>query len=162
MSAALATFQDGDRSRVQLAVRDPVPPVHVPLEAASRALRTLVKNAIEASPNGTPVHLAVAADDGMVRFAVVDRGTGMRPPTCSSVPGSRSSPPRPPAPATASACSSSARSSIDGAADSTWSSKPGQGTSATLELPVLRCGAVMNTDPARSCWSRTTTRSPGG
>jgi two-component system sensor histidine kinase RegB len=79
VSAALATFQEGDRARVQLDVAEPVPPVRVPLEAASRALRTLVKNAIEASPDGTPVHVAIAADATQVRFEVVDEGTGMRP-----------------------------------------------------------------------------------
>ena len=79
VSAALSTFKADERSRVTLAVADRVPHVRVPLDAASRALRTLVKNAIEASPGGTPVRLAVAADGPLVRFEVVDRGTGMRP-----------------------------------------------------------------------------------
>jgi two-component system sensor histidine kinase RegB len=79
VSAALAAFKERDRARVQLDVDSRVPPVRVPLEAASRALRTLVKNAIEASPNGTPVHVAIAADGARVRFEVVDEGTGMRP-----------------------------------------------------------------------------------
>jgi two-component system sensor histidine kinase RegB len=79
VSAALATFKDRDRSRVRLDMAQRIPPVRVPLEAVSRALRTLVKNAIEASPDGTPVHVAVAAQGAHVRFEVVDEGTGMRP-----------------------------------------------------------------------------------
>jgi two-component system sensor histidine kinase RegB len=37
-----------------------------------------VKNAIDASPNGTPIHLrAVEADAGKVRFFIRDEGIGM-------------------------------------------------------------------------------------
>ena len=77
VEAALATFPAPDRERVVLAMDDRLPNVQVPLEAATRALRTLVKNAFEASADHAPVHLRVEADSGQVRFRIRDNGVGM-------------------------------------------------------------------------------------
>ncbi|HVG83708.1 MAG TPA: ATP-binding protein, partial [Vicinamibacterales bacterium] len=77
VEAALATFPAPDRERVVLAMDDRLPNVRVPLEAATRALRTLVKNAFEASADHAPVHLRLEADSGQVRFRIRDHGVGM-------------------------------------------------------------------------------------
>jgi len=45
--------------------------------AVEQALLVLLRNAFDASPNGTGVTLAIARDDGWISFAVQDRGTGM-------------------------------------------------------------------------------------
>ena len=81
VAATLDTFGPGDRQRVHLTVNPGAPRVRVPLEAAARALRTLVKNALEASPGEVAVHLDVAPQLEQVRFQVVDHGTGMAPAT---------------------------------------------------------------------------------
>jgi two-component system sensor histidine kinase RegB len=50
----------------------------IPVRAAVEALSALVKNAIDASPDGTPIHFsALEADAGKVRFFVRDEGIGM-------------------------------------------------------------------------------------
>jgi two-component system sensor histidine kinase RegB len=77
VTAMLETFTPDDRERVVLSVAESAPAVRVPLEAASRALRTLVKNAFEASSPRAPVRLAVQSQNGFVRFEVRDSGVGM-------------------------------------------------------------------------------------
>jgi two-component system sensor histidine kinase RegB len=85
VEAMLATFPTDDRERVLLTMAGNPPNVRVPLEAAARALRTLVKNAFEASPGTTPVRVAVHAQNGTVRFEVRDSGTGMTADTLQRV-----------------------------------------------------------------------------
>jgi two-component system sensor histidine kinase RegB len=77
VDATLDTFGPADRQRVRLTLDPAAPPVRAPLQAATRALRTLVKNALEASAADAPVHLHVGAEQRQVRFQVIDRGTGM-------------------------------------------------------------------------------------
>jgi len=77
VEAAMATFPAPDQERVVLSMDGNLPHVQVPLEAATRALRTLVKNAFEASPDHAPVHLLVEATAGQVRFRIRDNGVGM-------------------------------------------------------------------------------------
>jgi two-component system sensor histidine kinase RegB len=55
--------------------RDPI--LKVPRHALEQALVALVKNAIEASPAGSPVNLSASLVEGMVRFEVRDQGEGM-------------------------------------------------------------------------------------
>jgi two-component system sensor histidine kinase RegB len=81
VAATLDTFGPRDRQRVQLTVTPGAPRVRVPLEAAARALRTLVKNALEASPGEAAVQLQVGPQLEQVRFQVVDHGMGMTPAT---------------------------------------------------------------------------------
>jgi len=45
--------------------------------AVEQALLVLLRNAFDASPYGTSVTLAIGREDGWIRFAVEDRGTGM-------------------------------------------------------------------------------------
>jgi two-component system sensor histidine kinase RegB len=77
VEAAVATFPAPDQERVLVSIEAGLPDVQVPLEAATRALRTLVKNAFEASAHHAPVHLRVEADAGEVRFRIRDNGLGM-------------------------------------------------------------------------------------
>src|SRR5262249_58092244 len=50
----------------------------IPVRAAVEALSALVKNALDASPNGEPVVLtAFRSDQGRVRLLVRDEGIGM-------------------------------------------------------------------------------------
>ena len=77
VEAAVETFELPERARVIVALASDLPAVKVPLEAATRAVRTLLKNAFEASAAGAPVHLHVAHVEGQVRFRIHDRGSGM-------------------------------------------------------------------------------------
>ncbi len=81
VAAMLETFPTEDRARVNLSMTTRPAVVRVPIDAASRALRTLVKNAFEASPRGAAVRLSVDQRDGFVQFAVEDSGAGMLPET---------------------------------------------------------------------------------
>jgi len=49
----------------------------IPLRAAVEALGALVKNAIDASPNGEPIVLRAQSHAGRVQFLVCDQGAGM-------------------------------------------------------------------------------------
>ena len=77
VTAMLDSFTPGDRERVIVGMSAERAAVLVPIEGAARTLRTLVKNAFEASPPGAPVRLSVQQQDGFVHFAVEDRGEGM-------------------------------------------------------------------------------------
>ncbi len=65
----------------RVAVPEPLPAasLQLPREAFGRALYNLVRNAIDASPDGSVVRLTARTDDGSVIFAVEDQGTGMAP-----------------------------------------------------------------------------------
>jgi len=78
---ALQTLSDEARGRVSVRVAADAPTVSVPLASASRALRTLVRNALDASPEGLGVAVSVAADARGARFDVTDHGSGMSPDT---------------------------------------------------------------------------------
>jgi two-component system sensor histidine kinase RegB len=77
VEAAVATFSPPDQERVIVSMAPELPNVQVPLEAATRALRTLIKNAFEASAAHAPVHMRVEAEGGEVRFRIRDNGVGM-------------------------------------------------------------------------------------
>lgn len=58
--------------------------VHVPEPLLISALRNLLENAVRASPLGVPVELRVGVGvNGAVRFAVLDRGSGMSEEDCA-------------------------------------------------------------------------------
>jgi two-component system sensor histidine kinase RegB len=58
-----------------------LPLLRVPRHAVEQSLIALAKNAIEASPAGSPVHLAAARSGKSIRFSIVDSGAGMSPET---------------------------------------------------------------------------------
>ncbi len=53
--------------------------VRVPVRALTRAIRSVVKNACEASPPDAPVTVAIASDDASIRIDIRDQGRGMTP-----------------------------------------------------------------------------------
>ncbi len=66
------------RSRIEIEVDPDSPNFVIPVRAAVEALSALVKNALDASPDGKPVVLGARRSDyGRVRFLVRDEGIGM-------------------------------------------------------------------------------------
>lgn len=76
---ALAGIDRAEHRQVHLEVQSDLPPVKLPLEAAARVVRSLIKNALYASTNGQSVRVTVARQDAGVRFEVRDDGIGMSP-----------------------------------------------------------------------------------
>lgn len=68
-----------EQGRMQVIVRDAIMPTcTLPVRAAVEALSALAKNALDASPNGSPVLLqAVESSAERVRFVIQDEGVGM-------------------------------------------------------------------------------------
>jgi len=50
-----------------------------PREGLNQALRSFVQNALDASPEGTPVRVALAAEESEMVIVVADQGVGMSP-----------------------------------------------------------------------------------
>ncbi len=76
VEAALESLDDADRTRVVIDT-DPDRLVRVPVQATSRALHTLIKNGLDASPEPDPVHVDADIVPGGLAFVVRDSGTGM-------------------------------------------------------------------------------------
>jgi two-component system sensor histidine kinase RegB len=77
ISAALDGF--GARDRVAVEAPEPRAALVGPPRALADALRGLLRNAVQASPEGAPVTLRVSAVNGHIRASVIDRGRGMPP-----------------------------------------------------------------------------------
>jgi two-component system, sensor histidine kinase RegB len=76
IDAALAALPD--RERVQVLGNGLAGElVEGPSRGLARALRSLIKNAVQASPLGAPVEVRLSGAEGEVRVEVVDRGPGM-------------------------------------------------------------------------------------
>ncbi len=76
--AALASLPGRERVRVSGSALGTAG-VEGPARGLARALRNLLKNALQASPPGEPVELRLSAAGDQVRAEVVDRGPGMSP-----------------------------------------------------------------------------------
>ncbi len=76
---ALAGIDSAEHRHVHLEVQPDLPAMQLPLEAAARVVRSLIKNALYASTNGQSVRVMVARRDAGVRFEVSDDGIGMPP-----------------------------------------------------------------------------------
>ena len=76
---ALLTLTDEARARVSVRISADAPLVSVPLASAARALRTLVRNALDASGHGQGVLVSASGDRQGTRFVVADQGSGMAP-----------------------------------------------------------------------------------
>jgi two-component system sensor histidine kinase RegB len=74
---ALAGLPDRDRVKVLADGDTESHRIQGPPRALARALRSLLKNAVQASPPGSPVQLWLGADDEEVRAEVLDVGSGM-------------------------------------------------------------------------------------
>jgi two-component system sensor histidine kinase RegB len=77
ITSALDGFPSRERVRIEVPVDDPE--IVGPPRALADTLRGLLKNAVQASPEGAPVVVRVTAVDGRVRAAVIDEGPGMPP-----------------------------------------------------------------------------------
>lgn len=76
---ALAGIDSAAHRQVRLEVQSDLPSVRLPLEAAARVVRSLIKNALYASTHGQLVLVTVARQDAGVRLEVRDDGIGMSP-----------------------------------------------------------------------------------
>jgi two-component system sensor histidine kinase RegB len=71
----------GPALAARVSVREPLPAatLQLPREAFARAVTNLVRNAIDASPDGSTVSFTARVDDGRLTLSVEDHGTGMSP-----------------------------------------------------------------------------------
>jgi two-component system, sensor histidine kinase RegB len=76
IEAALGNLDETSRARVFVDV-DADLAVRVPVQATARALHTLVTNALDASPDLSPVTVSVECTPDTVTIIVRDTGTGM-------------------------------------------------------------------------------------
>jgi two-component system sensor histidine kinase RegB len=79
VARALSGISAAEQEQVRVMLEPDLPPVHLPLEAAARVVRSLIKNALHASTDGQDVRVIVAQRDHAVRFEVCDDGAGMTP-----------------------------------------------------------------------------------
>lgn len=79
VARALSGISTAEQQQVHVTVEPGLPAVHLPLEAAARVIRSLIKNALYASTEGQDVRVIVAHRDQAVRFEVRDAGPGMSP-----------------------------------------------------------------------------------
>jgi two-component system sensor histidine kinase RegB len=77
VSAAQLAFASGSVLRVEASQEDLQSVLKVPRHAVQQAIVALVKNAVEASPEGSSVSLATSRSPESIRFEVKDSGTGM-------------------------------------------------------------------------------------
>ncbi len=75
----LAPLSQGARGRVRISKAQPRVVLPVPRRLLARALRGLVKNALEASPLDSPVCVRSDRGPDHLRIEVLDRGPGMSP-----------------------------------------------------------------------------------
>jgi two-component system, sporulation sensor kinase C len=64
---------------IDIEIRDHLPPVKLPQGEVKQVLYNLILNAIQASPDGLPVRVCMAADRDEVQVAIQDRGPGIAP-----------------------------------------------------------------------------------
>ena len=115
--------------------------VHGPARGLSRALRALLKNALQASPHDRPVLLRLSVVAGKVRAEVIDQGPGMPPDILNragepffttKVPGEGMG--------LGLFLTQTLAEQLGGGLE--LRSTPGEGTAAILELPVVfECGS---------------------
>jgi two-component system sensor histidine kinase RegB len=74
---AINALPAGVAPRVLVRVEGASPSVRIPRVGVARVLTTLLKNAIDASPDGSPVEIAVTTSPDQLQFAVRDSGLGM-------------------------------------------------------------------------------------
>jgi two-component system sensor histidine kinase RegB len=77
IGAAQSAFASASVLRIEASQEDLDSVLKVPRHAVQQALVALVKNAVEASPAGSPVSLATSRSPESIRFEVKDSGSGM-------------------------------------------------------------------------------------
>jgi two-component system sensor histidine kinase RegB len=85
LSRVKERFPD-DRARIRIEIDANTPTACIiPFRAAIEAISALVKNALDASPDNQPVVLQARSDNGRVLFRIRDEGSGMTPATLERV-----------------------------------------------------------------------------
>ncbi len=79
LEEALEGLDEADRVRVELQEGVRQATAALPVRAVGQSVQALVRNALQASPAGVPVHLRLALDGDRLRVEVEDRGAGMAP-----------------------------------------------------------------------------------
>jgi len=79
VQGALAGLPTRVSVRMEIASSDQRQRVRLPARAFSQALRGIIKNAQDASPDGGEIVLRVSAHERALEFAVCDRGAGISP-----------------------------------------------------------------------------------
>lgn len=77
VESALAGLTRADRANVTLVIPRELPAMRLPLEAAARVLRSLIKNALLASSHGQSVWVSATQRGSMIGLSVRDEGVGM-------------------------------------------------------------------------------------
>lgn len=148
LSALILAAQEGlPAERIQVVLSDDLPRLRLPLRSLSQGLRSLLRNALDATPSAptSPATVEVTAwgDDHVIRIAVRDHGAGMSPQTLSRI-GEPFFSTRAPGQGLGLGvflC----RAVVESLAGQlTFESTPGQGTCATITLPrgTLRPGRI--------------------
>ena len=76
---AISKLPQKQKPRVQVSLPDSLPMVCVDLTQMARAVENLLSNALNYSPQGSPVRLGASAEDGAFIIWVEDEGPGIRP-----------------------------------------------------------------------------------
>ncbi|MGI9517011.1 MAG: ATP-binding protein [Pirellulaceae bacterium] len=73
----LGLTDDASRVQVQYANETRDTPIEVPVDALSQAIRGLIQNALDASPQDQSVEVRITKNDNRMIWAIQDHGTGM-------------------------------------------------------------------------------------
>ncbi|HEY7450126.1 MAG TPA: ATP-binding protein [Vicinamibacterales bacterium] len=77
ITAVLKRLPADRADRLRVTMPEPIDPIVLPRTGLIQAITSLVKNAFDASPVSSPVHLRVSRHDGVLRVIVQDEGSGM-------------------------------------------------------------------------------------
>lgn len=77
LEQTLAQFPDAARNRILLDPVDSKQQISLPVRATMQSLTALLQNGLDASKNPTPICLKAICHNGKVEFSVVDKGSGM-------------------------------------------------------------------------------------
>jgi two-component system sensor histidine kinase RegB len=77
VQAALQGLAEDERSRVRVQLEGEGCALNVPVGALARTMRAVIKNALQASPSGGEVELALTGEGDSCEIRVVDHGSGM-------------------------------------------------------------------------------------
>jgi two-component system sensor histidine kinase RegB len=77
LEAIVSAMPEGERTRVVTKVDASIGGLHAPAATLARALRGLVKNALQASPPEATVALELRAGSGCCELHIIDQGEGM-------------------------------------------------------------------------------------
>lgn len=84
--ALLHAAQEGlPVGRVRIVISGNPPLLRLPVRSLAQGLRSLIRNALEASPPDTPIEVTVRAVEQTLQIEITDRGSGMSPETLQRI-----------------------------------------------------------------------------